>query len=86
MSGHSVYLGFLHELIARSSLIILLYRRHDTPACGTDHHADIVMAIRDRDKARARALMIGHLVDIEAELFLKDIVPDDRRLADVLGA
>ena len=38
MSGHSIYLGFLKELIARSSLIILLYRRHDTPACGTDHH------------------------------------------------
>ena len=56
MSGHSIYLGFLKELIARSSLIILLYRRHDTPACGTDHHAEIVTAIRDRDKAgRARA-------------------------------
>lgn len=86
MSGHGVYLGFLEELIARSSLIILLYRRHDTQACGTDHHAEIVMAIADRDKARARALMIGHLVDIEAELFLKDIVADERRLADVLGA
>jgi DNA-binding GntR family transcriptional regulator len=86
MSGHSVYLGFLQELIARSSLIILLYRRHDTPACGTDHHAGIVTAIRHCDKARARALMIGHLVDIEAELFLKDVVADERRLADVLGA
>jgi DNA-binding GntR family transcriptional regulator len=86
MSGHSVYHGFLQELIARSSLIILLYLRHDTPACGTDHHAEIVMAIRDSDKARARALMIGHLVDIEAELFLKDVVADERRLADVLGA
>jgi DNA-binding GntR family transcriptional regulator len=86
MSGHNVYLGFLQELIARSSLIILLYRRHDTPACGTGHHAEIVMAIHDRDKARARALMIGHLVDIEAELFLKDVVPDERRLADVLEA
>ena len=86
MSGHSVYHGFLKELIARSSLIILLYLRHDTPACGTDHHAEIVMAIRDSDKARARALMIGHLVDIEAELFLKDVVPDEQRLADVLGA
>jgi DNA-binding GntR family transcriptional regulator len=86
MSGHSVYLGFLKELIARSSLIILLYRRQDTPACGTDHHAEIVMAIRDRDKARSRALMIGHLMDIEAELFLKDVVPEERRLVDVLGA
>src|SRR6516164_120637 len=86
MSGHRVYLSFLQELIARSSLIILLYRRHDTPPCSTDHHAEIMMAIRDLDKARARALMIGHLVDIEAELFLKDVVPDERRLADVLEA
>jgi DNA-binding GntR family transcriptional regulator len=86
ISGHSVYLGFLNELIARSSLIILLYRRQDTPACGIDHHAEIVLAIRDRDKARARTLMIDHLVDIEAELFLKDVVSGERRLADVLGA
>ena len=86
MSGHSVYLGFLKELIARSSLIILLYRRHDTPACGTNHHAEIVTAIRGHDKARARALMLGHLMEIEAELFLKDIVRDEQCLADVLGA
>jgi DNA-binding GntR family transcriptional regulator len=86
MSGHNVYLSFLKELIARSSLIILLYRRRDTPACGTDHHAQLVTAIRDRDKERARALMTGHLADIEADLFLKDIFPNERRLADVLGA
>jgi DNA-binding GntR family transcriptional regulator len=86
MSGHSVYIGFLKELIARSSLIILLYRRRDTPACGTDHHAELVTAIRDRDKEQARTLMIGHLVDIEADLFLKDVFTNERRLADVLGA
>jgi len=86
MSGHLVYLGFLNELIARSSLIILLYRRRDTPPCGTDHHAELVTAIGNRDKERARALMIAHLVDIEAELFLKDSFPNERRLADVLGA
>lgn len=86
MSGHSIYLGFLKELIARSSLIILLYRRHDTPACGTDHHAEIVTAIRKRDKQAARAQMLSHLNEIEAELFLKDPAADDTRLADVLGA
>jgi DNA-binding GntR family transcriptional regulator len=86
ISGHSIYLGFLKELIARSSLIILLYRRHDTPACGTDHHADIVTAIRRRDKARARDLMLSHLTEIEAELFLKDPAADELRLAEVLGA
>lgn len=86
MSGHSIYLGFLKELIARSSLIILLYRRHDTPACGTDHHAGIVSAIRKRDKQAARAQMLSHLDEIEAELFLKDPAADELRLADVLGA
>ena len=86
MSGHSIYLGFLKELIARSSLIILLYRRHDTPACGTDHHAGIVSAIRERDKKAARAQMLSHLREIEAELFLKDPAADELRLADVLGA
>jgi len=86
MSGHLVYLGFLNELIARSSLIILLYRRHDTPACGTDHHAGIVSAIRKRDRVAARAQMLSHLNEIEAELFLKDPAADDTRLADVLGA
>jgi DNA-binding GntR family transcriptional regulator len=86
MAGHSIYLGFLKELIARSSLIILLYRRHDTPACGTSHHAEIVTAIREHDKARARALMLSHLREIEDELFLKEPAADEARLADVLGA
>ncbi|MBR0826939.1 GntR family transcriptional regulator [Bradyrhizobium manausense] len=86
MSGHSIYAGFLKELIARSSLIILLYRRHDTPACGTSHHAEIVTAIRKKDKAQARALMLSHLREIEAELFLKESAADELRLADVLGA
>ncbi|WP_291627005.1 FCD domain-containing protein, partial [Bradyrhizobium sp.] len=81
-----IYLGVLKELIARSSLIILLYRRHDTPACGTDHHAAIVAAIGGRDKQAARALMLSHLTEIEAELFLKDPSADELRLADVLGA
>ncbi|TCU68356.1 GntR family transcriptional regulator [Bradyrhizobium sp. R2.2-H] len=84
MSGHSIYLGFLKELIARSSLIILLYRRHDTPACGTDHHARIVEAIGRRDGEAARALMLSHLQEIEAELFLKELGAVDWRLADVL--
>jgi DNA-binding GntR family transcriptional regulator len=86
MAGHSIYLGFLKELIVRSSLIILLYRRHDTPACGTSHHAEIVTAIRKRDRARARALMLSHLREIEAELLLRDPVAEEQRLADVLGA
>jgi DNA-binding GntR family transcriptional regulator len=86
MSGHTIYVGFLKELIARSSLIILLYRRHDTPACGTSHHGEIVTAIRKRDKAAARAQMLSHLREIEAELFLKDPAADALRLADVLGA
>jgi DNA-binding GntR family transcriptional regulator len=86
MSGHSIYLGFLKELIARSSLIILLYRRHDRPACGTSHHAEIVTAIGKRDKARAQAQMLSHLREIEDELFLKEPIADEPRLADVLGA
>ena len=86
MAGHSIYLGFLKELIVRSSLIILLYRRHDTPACGTSHHAEIVTAIRKRDRARAQTLMLSHLREIEDELLLKDPVTEEQRLAHVLGA
>lgn len=86
MSGHSIYLGFLKELIARSSLIILLYRRHDTPACGTAHHARIVEAVARKDRDAARALMLSHLKEIEAELFLKEFDAEEPRLADLLGA
>lgn len=86
MSGHTIYLGFLKELIARSSLIILLYRRHDTPACGTDHHAGIAGAIARQDGNAARGLMLSHLTEIEDELFLKELATRDARLADVLGA
>lgn len=85
MSGHSIYAGFLKELIARSSLIILLYRRRDTPACSISHHSGIVAAVRDADRASARALMLAHLNEIERDLFLRDTSVDEVRLADVLG-
>ena len=62
-----------------------LYVKVYTPACGTDHHAGIVAAIRKCDREAARAQMLSHLNEIEAELFLKDPA-DELRLADVLGA
>jgi DNA-binding GntR family transcriptional regulator len=58
MSGHSIYLGFLKELVARSSLIILLYRRHDTPACGTSQprrSASATRSARERKCCRISA-------------------------------
>ncbi|MBP0573380.1 GntR family transcriptional regulator, partial [Mycobacterium tuberculosis] len=42
MAGHCTYLAFLRELVARSSLIILLYRRRQAPICRADHHAELV--------------------------------------------
>lgn len=70
MAEHRTFETFLRELVARSSLILILYRRQKARVCGTDHHIDLSDAIARGDGALAADLMMEHLVDIEAGLDL----------------
>jgi DNA-binding GntR family transcriptional regulator len=70
MAGHRTFETFLRELVARSSLILILYRRQKARVCGTDHHIELSQAIAAGDGALAADLMMEHLIDIEAGLDL----------------
>jgi DNA-binding GntR family transcriptional regulator len=74
IANHRTFEDFLRELVARSSLILLLYRRRKAQVCGTDHHIELVNAIAAGDGDHASALMLEHLDEIEAGL---DLVEDD---------
>ena len=85
-AGHVVYENFLRELVARSSLILLLYRSRRARICGTDHHEVVAAAIEEGDADRAADLMIHHLDEIEDGLELaEEEAPPASPLADILG-
>lgn len=84
IASHGTFEAFLRELVARSSLILLLYRRQRAQVCGTDHHIELADAIAAGDGARASALMIEHLDDIEAGLDLVEDTDAPSPLATIL--
>ncbi|WP_237154759.1 GntR family transcriptional regulator [Oryzibacter oryziterrae] len=84
MAGQSIYGNILSELVARTSLIILLYRRHRGHHCGPDHHRMITDAIRAGNVDAARTLMVDHLAEIEAELDLTEAEEPAVSLAQIL--
>jgi DNA-binding GntR family transcriptional regulator len=84
MAGHGIYSNILRELVARTSLIILLYRRHRAHPCGSEHHRLIADALRVGDGLRAKALMIDHLREIETELDLAEPEESAASLAQIL--
>ncbi len=86
MAGHRIYENFLRELVARSSLIILLYRRARVHNCNGDHHDRLVEAIVAGRGAEAVALMSAHLDEIESELELVDTAVPVRPLAELIGS
>lgn len=86
MAGHRTYENFLRELVARSSLIILLYGRTRVHDCAGDHHDRLVEAIAGGEAKRAVALMNDHLDEIERELELVDTAMPVRPLAEIIGA
>ena len=85
LAGHLVYANILRELVARSSLIILLYRAHAAPVCCTDHHDHIANAIVRGRAEKAAALMVEHLDEIERALDLTQKPATPRALGEILG-
>lgn len=84
IAGHRTYEAFLTELVARSSLIILLYRRR-APGCGPDHHTRLVDAVEAGRAREAVDLMDHHLAEILEGLDLVDRTAPPRPLAAILG-
>ena len=86
IARQSVLEGFLAELVVRSSLVIALYGHRGRSDCGDHDHQRLVDALRDRDAARAVALMTEHLQEIEADLDLDRALRVPRPLGELLGA
>ena len=84
MAGHRTLAAFLAELVARSSLIILLYRRQKAQVCGTEHHRELADAIGRGDGPGAARLMVEHLEEIEAGLDLEETAAPLAPLAAIL--
>lgn len=76
ISGHKVLTELVTELVARSSLIAMLYQSHNDPHCSSDEHAHFLEVCRRGDTAAAVAEMLAHLDRVEASLSLDGDRPD----------
>lgn len=74
--GHTVLTEIVTELVARSSLIAMLYQSHNDPHCSSDEHSRFLALLRLRDADAAVAEMVAHLNRVEASLNLGEGKPD----------
>ena len=66
--GNPVLTEIVQELVARSSLITMLYQSERDAACSSDEHVAFLQAARAGDAQQAAALMLEHLNHVEAAL------------------
>lgn len=71
IAGNHLYLDFLRQLIALSSLILEKYQSEQAHHCDESHHAQLVDLIANKQQSEAQTLMLEHLNDIEAELIFE---------------
>lgn len=71
LAGNTTLVRSMRELSTVTCLIIFLYDAPTATSCRADEHAGIVAAIAARDSAKAEALMLHHLDDIERSLKLE---------------
>lgn len=78
-TGNDTLTELVRELVARSSLIAMLYHSANDSRCACDEHADFLRLCRSGQVEAAVASMTEHLMRIEASL---QLVPDgpDRQL------
>jgi DNA-binding GntR family transcriptional regulator len=84
ISGNTVLSDILANLMVRSSLIVALYQRNDVPSCASDEHQEIITALENGDNAKAVAVMIEHLDELEAQLALEETAPAEFNLKQAL--
>lgn len=75
-TGNSTLAELVRELVARSSLIAMLYHTSNDPHCSSDEHSDFLRICRKGDVEAAVTRMIEHLERIEASLELGTDKPD----------
>ncbi|KQO22113.1 GntR family transcriptional regulator [Acidovorax sp. Leaf76] len=83
-TGNRTLAELVRELVARSSLIAMLYHSSNDPHCSSEEHADFLQLCRAGDAEAAVASMMEHLRRIEANLELDTGRPD--RQTDLVKA
>lgn len=85
--GNQVLTEILQELIARSSLITMLYQTDMDAVCSSDEHSEFLEAAKAGKTERAVKLILDHLDHVEAALhFDKSVEESKRDLVSVLLA
>ncbi len=84
ISDNSVLSDMLGNLMVRSSLIVALYQRNDVPSCASDEHQQIIQALEQGDSAKAVAVMLEHLDELESQLALDAAAPPEFNLRQAL--
>ncbi len=74
--GNKTLAELIRELVARSSLIAMLYQSSNDPHCSSDEHADFLRVCRRGNAEEAVTQMIEHLDRVEASLRLEQDMPD----------
>jgi DNA-binding GntR family transcriptional regulator len=75
LMGNEVLAQILRDLVARSSLISLMYQRHGAARHSQQEHVAIVRALAAGDEERAVLLMEEHLQHVEESLAFDRHVP-----------
>lgn len=78
-TGNHTLAELVRELVARSSLIAMLYHSSNDPHCSSDEHAEFLRLCRKGEVEGAVAHMNEHLLRIEASLELDTGKPDRQR-------
>jgi DNA-binding GntR family transcriptional regulator len=82
--GNQVLAEMVRELVARSSLIAMLYQSSNDATCSTHEHADFLQVCRKGDVEVAVQHMVDHLHRVEATLKLDPAAASGERSADDL--
>ncbi|WP_311231100.1 MULTISPECIES: GntR family transcriptional regulator [unclassified Acidovorax] len=70
-TGNQTLVQLISDLVARSSLIAMLYHSSNDPHCASGEHAEFLRTCRTGDVEAAVACMVDHLARIEASLELE---------------
>lgn len=68
IAGNRLFLDFLRQLTALSSLILDKFQTEQTDCCDGGHHRRLVELLAEGRQAQAQQLMQAHLDEIEASL------------------
>ena len=85
LAGNQVMAEIVEELVARTSLITLLYQNTRGAAESLGEHRSLMTAIEKRDAKQALKLMLEHLNDVEQGLVLREETPPSADLKSALG-